>query len=76
MKYIVMYVALSSLALVGCMSEVDKCVDAQVKGWKEKRARAESTEKNGLGLADALALIRLEEDKRTVAEVEADARFG
>lgn len=63
------------LAITGCSSEVDKCVDAQVKGWEAEKKRAETTDKKGLTLADALGLIRVEEDKRTKAEFEADARF-
>jgi protein involved in sex pheromone biosynthesis len=53
--------------LTGCKSEVDKCVESQVKGWSSLQERKEKMIKE-LNLNENL-------DKRTVVEVEAEARL-
>ena len=60
-------ILVSFLLLSGCKSEVDKCVDAQVKGWNSLQERKEKMIKE-LNLNENL-------DKRNVAEVEAEARL-
>ena len=59
-------ILVSFLLLSGCKSEVDKCVDAQVKGWNSLQERKDKMIKE-LNLNENL-------DKRNVAEVEAVAR--
>ncbi len=61
------FIAASFLMLVGCKSEVDKCVESQVKGWNSLQERKEKMIKE-LSLNENL-------DKRTVVEVEAEARL-
>ena len=60
-------ILVSFLLLSGCKSEVDKCVDAQVKGWNSLQERKDKMIKE-LNLNENL-------DKRNVAEVEAEARL-
>ena len=71
--------------LAGCMSEVDKCVDAQVKSWKTTKSKTEeevrlgnkkyaiSNEQWTYGkLFDSSIVFR---DERTLEEVEAQSRL-
>lgn len=73
------------IGLSGCGSEVDKCVDAQVKGWKAEQERVALEIKTGqrepstastdigriLELAQGKAIL----DSRTPSEVAAAARL-
>lgn len=73
-----------SLTLVGCSSEVDKCVDAKVKGWEAEQNRLKEELASGkktltkpenqtlYSLYNFEPIVKL--DERTKAEVEAEYR--
>jgi hypothetical protein len=74
-------------ALVGCGSEVDKCVAAEVKAWQAEQARVQKewnfwqerkkidspVSSNGKDYSVELGLI-VKPDVRSVTEIEAQAR--
>ena len=75
--------------LVGCQSEVDKCVDSQLAAWKAKEKRkneqitkyenekkeiARTNDEREFTLAEAIGLVP-SLDKRTEAEVSAEERI-
>ena len=63
----VFVILVSFLLLSGCKSEVDKCVESQVKAWHSLQERKEKIIKE-FNLNENL-------DKRNESEVEAEARL-
>ena len=82
-----LYTLMMASLIVGCQSEVDKCVTSQMKSWKAVESKKENqiskyekdnneiarTSDNTFTMAEAKGLVPTL-DKRTVAEVEAEAR--
>jgi hypothetical protein len=63
---------LLSLLLSGCASEIDKCVDAQMRAWSEKQLRLRAGEKIPSAFGGGFEKL----DKRTPTEMEAAVRFA
>jgi hypothetical protein len=69
-----------TVALIGCTSEVDKCVNSQVSAWKDAKERNEAywdeKEKSLRKMKNSndWEIVR-ENDVRTKNEIEAEARL-
>jgi hypothetical protein len=81
------FIAASFLMLVGCQSEVDKCVESEMKAWDSQqqkirkdwedwKVRSKQQEKNSNGGRDLTLELGLvvKPDERSRLEVEADER--
>jgi hypothetical protein len=73
------FVLCLALGLIGCKSEIDKCTDAAVAGWKAEQSRLameiEQNKNKEKTIADLYGINQVELDKRTITEVEADSRL-
>lgn len=80
-----MAVMMAAGLLAGCASEVDKCVDAQVKAWQAEQERLAqdvasgrrqpATSNNDIGRVIEAVQGKVVPDNRSKAEVAAEARL-
>ncbi len=65
----------SFIFISGCSSEIDKCVDAEVKAWEVKKSNFSKTDRPDRNVWEELNYSRTHSLDKSKEEVTAEARF-
>ena len=68
-------VVASFIFISGCSSEIDKCVDAEVKAWEVKKSNFSKTDRPNRDIWDEMNYSAIHSLDKSKEEVAAEARF-